>query len=98
MLIFRSGIWDGEASRRGFWYLFPVTFHLETIKEVSYAILKALYMDCGKGKAVFQGGECSRPEEIHDMRDLGAFRVKVGSNTSVITRKMNVPVVPESSP
>ena len=55
-------------------------------------------MDCGKGKAVFQGGECSRPEEIHDMRDLGAFRVKVGSNTSVITKKINVPVVPESSP
>lgn len=38
-------------------------------------------------KAVFQGGECNRPDKINDTRDLDASIVNDGNNTSVITRK-----------
>lgn len=71
--MYLSGIWDGLASRRGFWCLFPEMLHLETRKGISNAILKVLFKDCSIGKAVFQGEECNRPKEIHDTRDFGAF-------------------------
>ena len=39
---------DGVASSRGIWCQFPKMPHLETRKGVSYVILKALYINCGK--------------------------------------------------
>lgn len=43
-------------------------------------------------KAVFQGGECNRPEKINDTRDLDVLELRMETTPWLSQEKQNVPV------